>query len=245
MDEVSNVYRLFIWHSPHPGQIGGYLWHDPKRDTGCGVTIETDGTHRVDHRGCLVPAARGLAYRLLDGNRERIRHSAGVATRATFLTSAVDENEVNLLVAAAWLHDIGYSAQLKDTGFHPLDGARYLRSAGWDSKLCDLVAHHSGSRFVAAMRGISEELCEFTYQESAVSDALTVADQTIGPNGRRLSIDERMREMLERHGPDSPNARAHPQRELYFRGALQRVTRRLQTVDITYSAAMESPSVHQ
>ena len=175
-----------------------------------------------------MPAARGLAYRLLDGNRERIRHSAGVAARAAFLSSAVDKNEASLLVAAAWLHDIGYSAALKDTDFHPLDGARFLRAAGWDSDLCDLVAHHSGSRFVAAVRGLGEELSEFTYREDPVSDALTVADQTIGPNGRWLSMDERMREMLERHGPDSANARAHPQRELYFRSAFQRVSRRLE-----------------
>jgi hypothetical protein len=176
----------------------------------------------------LVPAARGLAYRLLDGNRERIRHSAGVAVRAAFLSSAVDKDEASLLVAAAWLHDVGYAAALKDTDFHPLDGARFLRAAGWDSDLCDLVAHHSGSRFVATVRDLGEELSEFTYREDPVSDALTVADQTIGPNGRWLSMDERMREMLERHGPDSANARAHPQRELYFRSAFQRVSRRLE-----------------
>jgi hypothetical protein len=32
-------------------------------------------------------------------------------------------------VAAAWLHDIGYAPAIAEsgTGFHPLDGARYLR----------------------------------------------------------------------------------------------------------------------
>ena len=34
------------------------------------------------------------------------------------------------LVAAAWLHDIGYAPELVETGFHPLDGARYLRREG-------------------------------------------------------------------------------------------------------------------
>ena len=33
-------------------------------------------------------------------------------------------------MAAAWLHDIGYAEELLDTGFHPLDGARFLASAG-------------------------------------------------------------------------------------------------------------------
>ena len=31
------------------------------------------------------------------------------------------------MTAAAWLHDIGYAPAVDDTGFHPLDGARYLR----------------------------------------------------------------------------------------------------------------------
>jgi HD superfamily phosphodiesterase len=33
----------------------------------------------------------------------------------------------DLLEAAAWLHDIGYSPEIAVSGFHPLDGARYLR----------------------------------------------------------------------------------------------------------------------
>ena len=50
---------------------------------------------------------------------------------------------------------------LKETGFHPLDGARFLRSTRWEPAVCDLVAHHSGNRFVATVRGLSGELAEF------------------------------------------------------------------------------------
>jgi predicted hydrolase (HD superfamily) len=35
--------------------------------------------------------------------------------------------DVEQLRAAAMLHDIGYTPSLATTGFHPLDGARYLR----------------------------------------------------------------------------------------------------------------------
>jgi hypothetical protein len=35
-----------------------------------------------------------------------------------------------VLVAAAWVHDIGYAPELLATGFHPLDGARYLTGLG-------------------------------------------------------------------------------------------------------------------
>lgn len=175
----------------------------------------------------LVRSARETAWWLLGDNQERLRHSAAVAARSEALADAVPEGHRPLLVAAAWLHDVGYAEALKDTGFHPVDGARFLRSLRWAPGVCDLVAHHSGSRFVAAARGLVDQLAEFDWAEDPVSDALTVADQTIGPNGRSFSLDERMQDMLERHGPDSPSARAHPQRMAYFRAAAERVSSRL------------------
>jgi hypothetical protein len=65
-------------------------------------------------------------------------------------------------------------------------------------------------------------LAEFAYDEGPVSDALTVADQTIGPHGQPLT-DQRFSDMLQRHGLDSPNARAHPERAPAIRAAAHRV----------------------
>jgi putative nucleotidyltransferase with HDIG domain len=175
----------------------------------------------------LVRSAKETAWRLLGANEERLRHSAAVAARAHSLADTVPDDQRDLLVAAAWLHDVGYAEALRDTGFHPVDGARFLRSTRWEPSVCDLVAHHSGSRFVAVIRGLDSQLAEFAWAQNAVSDALTIADQTIGPNGRPLSLEDRMQDMLDRHGPDSPNARAHPQRRAYFRAALERVSSRL------------------
>ncbi len=175
----------------------------------------------------VVAEARELACRVLAGNPERIRHSAAVAARAASLRGAVADSDADLLVAVAWVHDIGYSTALRDTAFHPVDGARFLRSIGWTPLLCSLVAHHSGSRFVAAMNGMGAALAEFEFLQDPLSDALTVADQTIGPNGLPLSIEERMQDMLERHGPDSAHAQAHPWRQAYIRSAFRRVNSRL------------------
>ena len=180
----------------------------------------------------LVEEAAGLTRDLLAGEPERLRHSEGVARRAEFLTPTVDRDQAPLLVAAAWLHDIGYAPSLRDSGFHPLDGARYLRSAGWPRVICDLVAQHAGSRFVAAALGLSEELGDFGYQENRLTDALTVADQTCGPYGRPMTVEERFEDMLARHGPHSPLARAHHLRGPYIRGAARRVTTRLEASGI-------------
>ncbi|MGV9861078.1 hypothetical protein [Rhodococcus koreensis] len=42
-----------------------------------------------------------------------------------------------------------------------------------------------------------------------------------------MSLNQRLREKLDRHGPDSPTARAYPQREPYLRAAADRVGQRL------------------
>jgi HD superfamily phosphodiesterase len=113
----------------------------------------------------LVDQAADLTRSILAGNPERLRHSEAVAARAQLLTAAVEDDQAPLLVASAWLHDIGYAVGLHDTGFHPVDGARHLRATGWPPALCDLVAHHSGSRFVATERRLDDEIGEFTFQQ--------------------------------------------------------------------------------
>ena len=184
----------------------------------------------------VVDSAAEFAQYILQGAPERLEHSRAVAERAMFLTLAVADDQAPLLVAAAWLHDIGYAPGLKTTGFHPLDGAQHLRAVGWPESVCGLVAHHSGSRFVAHARGLDDPLAEFEYQQNLLSDALTTADQTTGPNGRPMTVTERIDDMLARHGDDSPNARAHPERGPYLFGAARRVAVRLETAGVDNTA---------
>jgi HD superfamily phosphodiesterase len=95
----------------------------------------------------LAPGAEHLAQTLLqDSLPRRWAHVQGVAAQAHSLAPVLG-NDADLLEAAAWLHDIGYAPGLVATGFHPLDGARYLRDVQRaDTMLCRLVApllrHH-------------------------------------------------------------------------------------------------------
>lgn len=196
--------------------------------------LQTDNRSKIEER---LDAAAGRRCSRPDSRHPR--RSArpacaqrGVAHRAHFLTLTVEPHQARLLVAAAWLHDIGYAPRLRDTGFHPLDGARHLRAIGWPPAICNLVAHHSRARFVARVRNLDRELAAYPFSEDAVSDALTVADQTTGVHGESMVPEERMRDMLERHGPDSANALAHPGREPYLRAATDRVARRLDSVGL-------------
>ncbi|MET0493573.1 MAG: HD domain-containing protein [Actinoplanes sp.] len=174
----------------------------------------------------LSGTAEELAYELLAPLGSRWRHTAGVAARAAELASLLSlDSEV--LVAAAWLHDIGYAEPTRVTGFHPLDGARHLEQLSWPVPIVGLVAHHSGAWFVAAARGLAEELAAYPDEGGEISDALTYADQTVGPHGRPVSTARRYDEMLHRHGPTSWNALVDPVRRPHLQAIAARVERRL------------------
>ncbi len=187
------------------------------------------GSDAAEPHAALVVNARRLAKKLLrKKSPERWRHTQGVAKRAEELVPAVPQKDGPVLIAAAWLHDIGYAPALQDTGFHPLDGGLYLRRKGWDERLVNLVVHHSGARFVPGERGFDSKMTQFDFEDSPVSDALTYADQTVGPHGRRMTVPYRIAEAITRHGPDSPNARARVDRVPYLLAAADRVELRLE-----------------
>lgn len=170
--------------------------------------------------------ARTVAKDLLAGDESRWRHTIGVANRASELASTVPATDRRTLVAAAWLHDIGYSERITQTGFHPLDGASYLARTGWPERIAALVAHHSGSAYVAEVAGFAADLAAYPDERSAVSDALTYADQTTGPLGQRVDIRSRIDEMLRRHGPASVQVKVNPVRAPYLLAVAARVEER-------------------
>ncbi|MGW1137906.1 HD domain-containing protein [Streptomyces zhihengii] len=171
--------------------------------------------------------AAELAESLLPPLGNRWLHTQAVAARAVEASEALPENERDLLVAAAWLHDIGYAPELRDTGFHPLDGARHLESLGAPDRLVRLVAHHSGAVYEAEQRGLSAELAVYEREDSPVLDALIFADMTTGPAGQRFGFDQRMDEILVRYEPGSEVHNAITKARPYLGGAVERTLTRL------------------
>ena len=184
----------------------------------------------ADPSGPAGESARELAREVIGADVDRWTHTRAVAAQAAAVAAVVTAEQAPALLAAAWLHDIGYAEQLRDTGFHPLDGARFLRARGWDTLVVGLVAQHSGARYVAEVRGLSAELDEFGDPASthgALPDALTYADQTISAHGQVVDVQTRLDDMLLQHGPDSPNARCHHLRAPAIRAAVARTGDRL------------------
>jgi hypothetical protein len=72
---------------------------------------------------------------------------------------------------------------LNRLGFHPVDGAYYLRAHGKERLAC-LVAHHSGACIEAEERDLVNELAAFPVEDGPVMDAHTIVDMTTGPAGQ-------------------------------------------------------------
>ena len=159
--------------------------------------------------GLLAPWARDVACDLLaEQLPRRWAHTRGVAIQAEALAPVLGD-DADLVQAAAWLHDVGYSPTLVETGFHPLDGARYLRDVhGADERLCRLVAHHSCAEVEAAMRSLKDVLVSEFPGEPDRLDALTYCDMTTGPSGDRVTVTVRLAEILDRYGREHPVGRA-------------------------------------
>ena len=132
----------------------------------------------------------------------RWAHVQGVADRARSLAPVLGA-DADLLEAAAWLHDIGYSPRLATTGLHQLDGARYLRDAQHaDAMLCRLVAHHSCAIIEAGERGLADVLSsEFDPAPDVLASVLTCCDMTTSPDGEPIPVDRRLAEIHARYGP--------------------------------------------
>ena len=172
--------------------------------------------------------AERLARQLLeDPLPRRWAHVQGVAAQARSLAPMLDD--AGLLEAAAWLHDIGYAPDVAVTGFHPLDGARYLRDVEHAGpQLCDLVAHHSCASIEAEERGLANELCrEFPHVSPVLEDALAYCDMTTTPNGHVVSVHDRLAEIAERYGPGNIITRFIRRAEPDLVSSVKRTQRRL------------------
>jgi len=172
-------------------------------------------------------AAREVAMSLLAEELPiRWAHVQSVGRKAESIAHLYGA-EGSLLVCAAWLHDIGYSSQVAATGFHPLDGARYLRDevrADW--RVCSLVAYHSSSLVEARRRGLAEELtAEFTPVQASLSDALTFCDITTTPTGEDTSVESRVAEVIHRYGSDHVVSRSVSESRPYYVAASRAVER--------------------
>ncbi len=157
----------------------------------------------------------------------RWQHSQGVLERAGLAATDLAAEDADVLAQAAILHDVGYASKVAFTGFHPVDGARHLRSIGWDDRVVSLVAHHSCARVEAEQLGLGAAIAEFEPGPPELTDFLIFCDMTTSPDGSPVAVDERLADIVDRYGAESAKARFVTVAEHDLRTATQCVAQRL------------------
>lgn len=141
---------------------------------------------------------------------ERLRHILVVAERVR--QSARDINELNpgfnidetLAYCAGLVHDIGYLEDIADTGFHPLDGYRFLLRSGFPELARRIVGH--GCAIEEA------ELLGITLPEGIddlIARLITYWDMQVRTGGEIAGYEIRLRDVLTQYGEDSLIGRAN------------------------------------
>lgn len=156
----------------------------------------------------LVEHARAVAEARLESLPRRWAHVQGVAARAADVTAALGCPHGAEIVAAAWLHDVGYAETVAVSGFHPVDGALFARAEGFPERVVSLIAFHTGAEEEAAERDLSASLSPFAVPEAGDLDVVTFSDLTTSVDGAPIGADARVAEILERYGPEDPVHRA-------------------------------------
>lgn len=175
----------------------------------------------------LPGQARSLAKNALVSLPKRWAHVQGVAEAARKASALIDAEHSDVIVAAAWLHDVGYAEQISTTGFHPLDGARYAESQGFPAEVVSLIAYHTGALVEAAERSLSAQLTKISEPSADLLDVLTFADLTTSPIGEPIDAESRVSEILSRYEKTDPVHQAVTKSAPGLLAAVRRVEHRL------------------
>lgn len=207
------------------------------------MLVYNDGHHHGDVVGSYAVPMELVAWahttaeeHLADVLPRRWAHVQGVGERARQAAALFGVQDQEVLLAAAVLHDVGYAPHLAITGFHPLDGARYLASVGAPGRLCALVAHHSCAYREAELRGLSAELASWTDEATSLRDALWWADMSTTPEGEPTNVRDRIEEIQKRYGPEDLVTFFIRQAKPELVGAVERTEERLRKAGVDYTA---------
>lgn len=160
------------------------------------------------------------------GMGARWSHLVAVGTTAEQL-AAQSKLVPEAVVSAAWLHDIGYAPELVDTGMHAIDGAQALARMGAPGEVVGLVAHHTGARFEAEERGLTQEWTELPEPDHAALDLLNLIDLSTSPTGQEIVDADRIKEILQRYDERHPVHRAVTRSQEEMLASSARAKRRL------------------
>lgn len=127
--------------------------------------------------------AQDLATAILADDQALLGHSQTAAEQAARACARLGCRDTDVVVAATWLHDIGYAHTLRSTGFHPMDGALALMKDDWPDRVISLVAHHSQATMEAPYYSVAHHLRLIDSVSGLPADIVTFADVTSSRSG--------------------------------------------------------------
>lgn len=156
-----------------------------------------------------VESAKGLCYAKLEKNPDILNHTLGVVhnCRNLIKVHSLSKQDAELLLTAAYLHDIGHSEDINVTGFYQFDAYKHLLFSGWDLEVCSLVLHHSEARYYphqkdpeiqSAFKKALPKRLEEVYK------LLNLADMTSNSRGEHVSFKERFLDIKNNYGANNP-----------------------------------------
>jgi len=166
-----------------------------------------------------------LATELLAGAGDRWLHVQCVAAVVEELAQLGPVGSA--VLPAAWLHDVGYAPELVMTGMHAIDGAMYLDRAGASPEVVSLVAFHTGAEYEADERGLIDSLAQFDPPQQDDLDLLILADLLSSPQGERVTVSERLDEILARYEHQHPVHRAITRSRPFLEDCAARAAKRV------------------
>ena len=138
----------------------------------------------------LARYARECASMLLAGREAALARAETAARTVEAAAKALRRPRPEMLVASAYLHDIGTSEQAVRSGLPSVDGAVELLSMGWPDPVISLVAHQLQSRMIARYLDAGPQLALITRIQGWPADILDYAILTTGADGAIRPVEE-------------------------------------------------------
>lgn len=153
-----------------------------------------------------IEEAKQLVDTLLADNLNRTAHIYGVVSivKDLCVQYGLSEEETNLAIQSAYLHDIGYAEDLNLNNFHAVDGFEFLKKNGWHDVVSMVALHHTYSGLLAKMS--REDLTHY-YSKYPLTEEfmkyffiVTEADLQTSGKGITVSFEERIADIQDRYG---------------------------------------------
>lgn len=129
------------------------------------------------------------------GLKDRYKHTISVSLLMKDKASEIGLDP-NIAQCIGMLHDIGYTDRIKTSGFHALDGYNHLLKI--DKTAAERIALHTSTPEEAALRNIAIP----KIKQDLYAVLLSYADARVMGNGKVVSFDERLQDIINRYGEE-------------------------------------------